>query len=270
MIHEVIATHYPSGQLVPYDEIEAMVRANILPLHRIATNSYAGYGQENLGNEAVYGHGRTIIFNAPVEHGKTGHFSEEFTTVEHKNSSYIPKQLNPTTWAAIAKKREANADNAPDDSSVGMIGTKEAVRAWIAEQDKHPVPHQGMFGHLRVWQNGTVFYLAEVQSDFFQKNNARKTLIEATDAFKDFYPAIDAEKKRTDSHYFARLAEIQRKEADKLLAYIDGREDISIRVEPAYEEKDYKYHVKLYVNGQVAVTNKTPYAKGSADLHRKS
>jgi N12 class adenine-specific DNA methylase len=272
LVNDVIDAHYPSGQLIPYDEMEAMVRANILPLQRITTNSYASYGRENLGNETIYGDGRTIIFNAPVEHGRIGHFYSDysdFNTTEHKDSRYIPQQLNPTTWAAIETNREAGAGKDAGYLSIGITGSKEAVDTWIAQQHNRPAPQQGLFGHLRVWQNGTVFYLAELQSDFFQKNNARKILIEATDAFKDFHDAIAAGQKSVNDHYFDRLAEIRQKETDELLAYIDNSKDIAIRVEPAYEEKNYKYHVKLYVNGIVAVTNKTPYAKGSADLHRK-
>jgi hypothetical protein len=35
-----------------------------------------------------------------------------------------------------------------------------------------------MFGHIRVWQDGEVFYTAELQSDYFQKNNAKRDLVQ--------------------------------------------------------------------------------------------
>ena len=48
-----------------------------MPLERIFTSSYADYGMNNLG-DGNYGEANTIILNAPIGHGVTGHFSGDF------------------------------------------------------------------------------------------------------------------------------------------------------------------------------------------------
>ena len=37
--------------------------------------------------------------------------------------------------------------------------------------------NKGMFGHIRVWQDGNIFNVAELQSDYFQKSNAKKEIL---------------------------------------------------------------------------------------------
>ena len=248
LIKQVIEDNYKGQNKVDYDELEATVRANIIPLERITTSSYADYGMDNLGN-GDYGEAKTIIFNAPIEHGVTGHFSGDFKASGRQNIKYVPKQLNDNTWVAVEEGYESQANNNNIYQYVGTAGTKEAVDAWIldynntglGEYNKYdysikkdsetpsqiiynvnilyinsgeevfnrgylvgspkdnpkseedikkeaytgmkgasdvPNINKGMFGHIRVWEDGEVFTVAELQSDYFQKNNTRKEILE--------------------------------------------------------------------------------------------
>lgn len=235
MIKNIIETEYQGQKKIDYDELEALVRANIMPLERIFTSAYADYGMDNLG-DGNYGEANTIILNSPIEHGVTGHFPGAFKASGRKNIKYVPKQLNDNTWVAVEEGYEAQANNNNIYQFVGTAGTKEAVDAWIESygrttdnkvnirnsnvvkvvdefdptnevyilkgesnsnilrrnvpdvpftdlEDVHkymieqlkenfvedlPI-NKGMFGHIRVWQDGQDFYAAEMQSDYFQK-----------------------------------------------------------------------------------------------------
>lgn len=223
LVKKVIEEHYQGKNKISYDEIEATVRANIMPLERIFTSSYADYGMNNLG-DGNYGVANTIILNAPIEHGVTGHFSGDFKASGRKNIKYVPKQLNDNVWVAVEEGYETQANNNNIYQFVGTAGTKEAVDSWInnynanenlsqdeynrlreldsrknslTEQEKKEINllqrrfdnerngiNKGMFGHIRVWKEGQEYYVAELQSDYFQKNNARKNILESREEYK--------------------------------------------------------------------------------------
>ena len=239
LIKSVIEDNYQGQKKVFYDELEASVRANIMPLERIFTSSYADYGMDNLGN-GDYGNANTIILNAPIEHGITGHFSGAFKAEGRKDIKYVSKQLNDNTWVAVEENyQEQGANNNNIYQFVGTAGTKEAVEGWIdnynltsknwvvfedqyykgsgtpskklksfdteeevkkfiqenkdkykgtldyIEREQVSDINKGMFAHMRVWQDGDIFYVAEAQSDYFQKNNTRKNILESRKEYTD-------------------------------------------------------------------------------------
>lgn len=241
LISQAIEENYKGQKRISYDELEATVRANIMPLERITTSSYADYGMDNLGS-GNYGEAKTLILNAPIEHGVTGHFSGDFKASGRQNIKYVPKQLNDNVWVAVEEGYEANANDNNIYQYVGTAGTKEAVDSWISNYENvfaEPVTveekdnngyyniyigdsivdvfneedlpkdvsnpkeyirknylsknkdrdnrgvNKGMFGHIRVWQDGQDYYVAELQSDYFQKNNAKKDFLENSKEFKD-------------------------------------------------------------------------------------
>jgi 3-dehydroquinate dehydratase len=253
LIKGVIEENYPGQKKISYDDLEATVRANIMPLERIFTSSYSDYGMDRLGN-GDYGTHNTIIFNAPIEHGFVGnHFKADFRKSGRKNIKYVPKQLNDNTWIAVEEgyQNQANPNNIYN--FVGTAGTKESVDNWIKkygeftpltklpsnytfikdgdkigvieenETSARPLTglyntekeaeeaalekinfdlanrdeniNKGMFGHIRVWQDGDVFYVAELQSDYFQKNNARKEILEKNKDYKNAKFEYDTELK---------------------------------------------------------------------------
>jgi len=258
LINQAIEENYKGQKRISYDELEATVRANIMPLERITTSSYANYGMDNL-DSGNYGEAKTLILNAPIEHGVTGHFSGDFKASGRQNIKYVPKQLNDNVWVAVEEGYEANANDNNIYQYVGTAGTKEAFDEWINQYNggrevlsvsdntieyniiyptvynsesqisvdlgrgndylgtaqinydenlseeqikKQAVDivnqknknrftdnyesniNKGMFGHIRVWQDGQDYYVAELQSDYYQNNNARKELIEGSQSYK--------------------------------------------------------------------------------------
>lgn len=231
LINQILSDNYSGQKRIDYDEFEATVRANIMPLERLTTSSYADYGMGNLG-DGNYGEAKTLILNSPIEHGVTGHFSGDFKASGRQNIKYVPKQLNDNTWVAVEEGYESQANDNNIYQFVGTAGTKEAVDAWIENYNivpnrwgvyndindpfaETPIKtfsnyaeavafsetngdysvvddrnrqkgykdvmnseiNKGMFGHIRVWQDGQDFYVAELQSDFFQKNKAKDRLL---------------------------------------------------------------------------------------------
>ena len=130
LIKSVIEENYQGQKKVSYDELELKVRVSLMPLERIFTSSYANYGMDNLG-DGDYGEANTIILNAPIEHGVTGHFPGDFKASGRKNIKYVPKQLDGNTWVAVEEGYESQANNNNIYQFVGTAGTKEAVEAWI-------------------------------------------------------------------------------------------------------------------------------------------
>jgi hypothetical protein len=254
LIKQVIEDNYKGQNKVNYDELETTVRANIMPLERITTSSYADYGMDNLGN-GNYGEAKTLILNAPIEHGVTGHFSGDFKASGRQNIKYQAKQLNDNTWVAVEEGYGSQANNNNIYQYVGTAGTKEAVNVWIENynpslkeytlntegikfkittdykgdkavnikvngidfdsgfigklsdedakkealrllnerqyvKDRADI-NKGMFGHIRVWQDGEVFTVAELQSDTYQKNNAKNLLIGNQSLSRDELSKLD-------------------------------------------------------------------------------
>jgi len=220
LIKNVIEKNYQEQKKISYDELEATVRANIMPLERIFTSSYSDYGMDRL-SDGNYGEATTIILNSPIDHGIVGHFSGSFIASGRKNIKYVPKQLNGNTWVAVEEGYESQANDNNIYQFVGTAGTKEAVDAWIENYDGYKKSllsdaeiaerndlinragnlsieesrrlvqinkkagifgqgneiNKGMFGHIRVWQDGDIFNVAELQSDYFQKSNAKKDIV---------------------------------------------------------------------------------------------
>lgn len=240
LIKKVISENYLGQKKVDYNELEATVRANIMPLERIVTSTHATYGMGNLGG-GDYGDANSIIFNAPIEHGIVGdHFPNDFNASGRKNVKYISKQLDSNTWVAVEEGYESQANENNIYQFVGTAGSKEAVDTWVDSYNSTSKPwvvfedqsylgqgylpskklksfdtaqeaeewiesnkenykglldyieseqiedstNKGMFGHIRTWQDDTTFYVAELQSDYFQKYKAREQLMEINPEFK--------------------------------------------------------------------------------------
>lgn len=327
LINQVIEDNYKGQKKVSFDELEATVRANIMPLERITTSSYADYGMDNLGS-GNYGEAKTLILNAPIEHGVTGHFSGDFKASGRQNIKYQAKQLNDNVWVAVEEGYEANANDNNIYQYVGTAGTKEAVDVWInqynggrevlsvsdntieyniiypteydsnvqitrqiavdlgrgsdylgsaqIEYDKNLSEEQikkqavdvvnqknknrftdnyesninkGMFGHIRVWQDGDIFYGVELQSDYFQKNNARKEILEKNKDYKNAKFEYDTDLKEIQLKKDLFFTEYQ----DLFLTEIEKLENVEIKphklvlYDGTTSDEEYLW---LFVNGE--------------------
>jgi hypothetical protein len=173
---------YKDVKKISFDEFKSDVEVQVMKLEKIRTSSYASYGMDNLGYSGTYGgknSALTMIYNSPIDHRDYGHFPGDFKYYSVGNSiiEWDIKQIPGTEqYVAIDKSMP---DNTPQDqisNYVGTAGSKEDVERWVRER---VVPEGagdvniGLFGHTRAWYagEGRPYYLAELQSDYFQKND---------------------------------------------------------------------------------------------------
>jgi len=326
LINQIITDNYTGQKKIDYNELEATVRANIMPLERVITSSYANYGMKNLG-DGNYGDANTLILNAPIEHGITGHFSDAFKASGRKNIKYIPKQLNDNTWVAVEEGYESQANNNNIYQFVGTAGTKEAVDNWINNYDGikyikieegvkvryedsrgvmrdatvvsisdnnvkvinivdgefyeadisnfRPIGldavqeiNKGMFGHIRVWQDNTDFYVAELQSDYFQKYNARKEFLENNEEFKEINKEYNTQKEeiQVDKLNYKRL-----KATEDALAIIESNSRVKIQPYKLelYDGTLDEEYLWIFVDGNPIIKGRVATSTGySTDYQR--
>ena len=176
---------YKDAKKISFDEFKSDVEMQVMKLEKIVTSSYASYGADNLGDSGLYGNANTIIYNSPVDHGEYGHFRGDFrptaimsgTMTEGFNMSWNDwdvRQIPGTDqYAAVDKSMPENVSQYELANYIGTAGTKEQVEKWIDARKNHEGNiNVGLFGHTRVWYDkGNPYYLAELQSDYFQKND---------------------------------------------------------------------------------------------------
>jgi hypothetical protein len=198
---------YQNVKKISFDEFKSDVEVQIMKLEKIVTSSYASYGLDNLGDDVNYGYTNTIIYNSPVDHGEYGHFRGDFkpsrisagTMTYGENISWNDWEVRqiPGTdqYAAVDKSMPSNVSEYELGNYIGTAGTKEQVEKWIeARKNIEGDINVGLFGHTRVWYDkGNPYYLAELQSDYFQKNDPNDlytnqiSSVDATDyAYKKF------------------------------------------------------------------------------------
>jgi hypothetical protein len=172
---------YKGLKRISFDDFRNDVETQIMKLEKIRTNSYDDYGVSNLGNAEDYGNYKTIIFNAPINHGQIGHFGGDFIRSRVENRTWELKQIpNTDTWAAVAADMPSGLSESEIQNYVGTAGKKENVEKWIDERNPSENPYKtteinvGLFGHIRTWFNkkNGVYNVAELQSDVFQKYKA--------------------------------------------------------------------------------------------------
>ena len=173
---------YKGVKRISFDEFRDDVETQIMKLEKIRSSSYASYGQDNLGNNEDYGTTQTVIFNSPINHGETGHFSGDFKNTQIEKRNWELKQIPGTdTWVAMDKDMPSGTSQDQIQNYVGTAGTQENVQNWIAQREVPSMSgeiNKGLFGHIRTWFNKrtSVFTVAELQSDVFQKMKADKLL----------------------------------------------------------------------------------------------
>lgn len=179
LINRVIEENYAGQKRISYDELEATVRANIMPLERIFTSSYADYGMNRLGGD--YGTYNTIILNAPLEHGFVGnHFSKDFRVSGRKNVKYVPKKLNDNTWIAVEESYETQANENNIYQFVGTAGSKEAVESWIEKYGEFKPLTKLPSNYVFITDNGKIGVVDENASSARSLTGLYETKEEAT------------------------------------------------------------------------------------------
>jgi hypothetical protein len=176
---------YKGLKRISFNEFRDDVETQIMKLEKIITDSYASYGKDNLGDQVSYGSTETIIFNSPINHGETGHFSGDFKNRNIQRRNWELKQIPGTdTWVAMDKDMPSGISQDQIQSYIGTAGTQENVQNWISQREKPAMQgdiNKGLFGHIRNWFNKStgIWTIAELQSDVYQKMKADKLLIQA-------------------------------------------------------------------------------------------
>ncbi len=168
---------YQGQKRISFDEFKDDVETQLMKLERIDTNTYASYGMDNLGDEQNYGTAQTIIFNSPIDHGQFGHFRGDFNNRAIQVTTWNIRQVpNTEQYVAIDANMPEGVEQNEIAQYVGTAGPLADVQRWV--NDRNSVSERdvnvGLFGHIRNWfnRNTGVYTLAELQSDYFQKNKA--------------------------------------------------------------------------------------------------
>lgn len=180
---------YQGVKRVDFDEFKNDVDLQVMKLEKIETTTYADYGMNNLGNNETYGVAETIVYNSPVDHGQKGHFSGDFISDKLKPRNWEVREL-PGTNQYIAIDADVPTGLVGEQLMpyVGTAGNKQSVEKWIENRNRSSQNSElnvGLFGHIRGWyhESRNRYYLAEAQSDYFQKNKASdlyRTIIDKT------------------------------------------------------------------------------------------
>ena len=180
---------YQGVKRVEFDEFKNDVDLQVMKLEKLETTTYADHGMDNLGGNETYGVAETIVYNSPVDHGQKGHFSGDFISDKLKPRNWEVREL-PGTNQYIAIDADVPAGLVGEQLMpyVGTAGNKQSVEKWIENRNRTSQNSElnvGLFGHIRGWyhESRNRYYLAEAQSDYFQKNKASdlyRTVIDKT------------------------------------------------------------------------------------------
>jgi hypothetical protein len=178
IINTVLSYDKYSGQKrIPFDEFRDDVETQLMKLERIDTKTYASYGKDNLGDNHEYGQTQTIIFNSPIDHGQHGHFGGDFYSSNLTTKKWDIRQIpNTEQYVAIDADMPSGVSQNEIAQYVGTAGPRADVEKWVQDRtnERDREINKGLFGHIRNWYNSNtgVYTLAELQSDYFQKNKA--------------------------------------------------------------------------------------------------
>lgn len=174
IINEVLELPMFKGKSkIDFDSFVLEVNNRILPLSVKKSKSYSDYGMENTGVEPDTTY--TNLYNTNLEHGITGHFNSDFDVVDSVNLEVVPLGNN---FAVVFKGVDLTAENI-QDNVVTVTTTEEQAEEYISLVQNNEQTNKGMFGHTRVWEADDHVYVAEIQSDSFQKMKAEEMLMES-------------------------------------------------------------------------------------------
>jgi hypothetical protein len=197
---------YQGVKRVDFDEFKNDVDLQVMKLEKIESTTYASYGMGRLGSNETYGVAESIIFNSPVDHGIQGdHFPGEFKSDRLKKRNWEVREL-PGTNEYIAIDADVPAGLVGEQLMpyIGTAGNKQSVEDWVEKRKRFSQNSEinvGMFGHMRGWYNEDKnrYYIAELQSDYFQKHKASdlyKYAIDKTQMQELFSKSLMDQKKK--------------------------------------------------------------------------
>jgi hypothetical protein len=156
---------------IPFDDFSTELKARIMPLKVIESRTYSDYGIDNTGVSAD----RTVtkIYNTDLDHQVKGHFSGDFSSGD--TIDFEIRELNGQ-FAVVRDGVVLTQDNVTDNVFT-VASTREKAEEWIRYYQKANRVNTGLFGHTRVWYSGEDAFVAEIQSDSYQKSKAKDMLL---------------------------------------------------------------------------------------------
>lgn len=179
IINEVLELEGFKGKSkIPFDDFKAEVNMRVIPLTVIKSTSFSDYGSGSTGVDVEASF--TNLYNTDLDHQIVGHFSTDYSKVSISPTEMEVVGIPGTTqFAVIRKGVELNQENL-HDNVFHATGDKESAEQWISNYNKSlPINNKGLFGHTRVWRSGEDVYVAEIQSDSYQKAKADDMLMSA-------------------------------------------------------------------------------------------
>jgi hypothetical protein len=166
------------GNQFSFDQFKLAVERELMPLDQLSTTQWSNYGASNVGiNPNKY---ESVVYNSHLDHGFADHFRNVFQDQMYDKAEWEIKEIEGrNTFIAIDKNRPEHLTPEQTAAYIGTAGSKEAVQAWIDKQDQanSRAENVGVFGHARRWDKGNDRFIAEVQSDPFQKNKAEELVM---------------------------------------------------------------------------------------------
>lgn len=236
IVQNVLDTLYKNETKINMADFKRAVLGDMLKLDVIKSDTYATYGADNvgLGNADA----RTYILNSDFEHGKTGHFSNDFRKelmVKDLEIKEIPVQAqNPTAKFAVVKKDVVLTEENVAENTLTVASSKEEAQKWI---DNHTIKNdnpnrtveengmtvvdvnkKGLFGHFRTFDELGVSHIAEIQSDVFQSDKLQSRESKIADIEKEIVDIIEKQKENKE-----QLALVKEQNPKETSPYLEER-----------------------------------------------
>lgn len=155
-VNDILQTpQFKNNPKINMEDFRAAIRAELMPLQAIETNTYADYGAERIGLYYKV-KSKTYLFNSPFKHGRTGHFGGDFDEylkadqVEIRTIAAQPN--NPTAKFAVVRKDVELTEENLEENVLHLASSKEDAQSWIEDHDGNiRVGKSGLFSHIRTF-----------------------------------------------------------------------------------------------------------------------
>jgi hypothetical protein len=236
---------------IPFDDFSTELKARIMPLKVIESRTYSDYGIGNTGVSAD----RTVtkIYNTDLDHQVKGHFSGDFSS--GGTIDFEIRELNGQ-FAVVRDGVVLTQDNVTDNVFT-VAPTREKAEEWIRYYQKANRVNTGLFGHTRVWYSGEDAFVAEIQSDSYQKSKAKDMLLTSykanpetlTEAQKPVYNELlrndeIIQKARRGEGDFKGVKDLSENIVDTIKYIGKLKEELKDKEEALSRNPDNEYYVK--------------------------
>lgn len=185
ILNTVLETEFKDQKRFSPNVFKRAVENELLPLNIYKSDSYADYGMDNVSLESA--ENNTHIYNSPVGHGITGHFTSDYHYISP--SDLEVKNVPTTDKYVIVLKGEILTEENISEKVINIYNSEVAALKALdnikyggsSGIESNILPNLGLFAHARVATDGNVRYVSEIQSDVFQKIRVDENALIPTD-----------------------------------------------------------------------------------------